>query len=90
MGKTRKKINAIIYRFFIINTCMDILFLFILIFKTEGSFDLMILFHSNTYKLQRLLICQSNTCKEASWFKNKFEFFVMTIKIYDNIFIDRI
>lgn len=61
---------------------MDILFLFIFIFKIEGSFDLMIFFHIEiTYKLQRTLICQSNACKEASWFKKKMEFFLMTIMI---------
>lgn len=55
---------------------MDILFLFIFIFKIEGSFDLMILFHIEiTYELQRTLICQSNACKEASWFKKKWNSF---------------
>lgn len=74
--KTKKKSTLLSIDLLYKNTCMDILFLFILIYKIEGSFDLMILFHIEiTYKLQRTLICQSNACKEASWFKKKLNSF---------------
>lgn len=74
--KTKKKLTLLSIDLLYKNTCMDILFLFIFIFKIEGSFDLMILFHIEiTYELQGTLICQSNACKEASWFKKNWNSF---------------